>query len=137
LVEPLAPRVDIAMNKDSSSSGPSADGEATRLFTRRIASTVLSTGTLLANTYMIENLLARGGMGEVYRAKHVELGTEHAIKTILPSLADNPKIMQLFREEARKLGRLNSDVIIDYQGFLRDERGLLYLVTELNGTATP
>jgi Protein kinase domain/Domain of unknown function (DUF4384) len=118
------------MNKDYSSSSPSADGEATRLFTGRIAFTVISPGTLLANTYVIENLLARGGMGEVYRAKHVELGTEHAIKTILPSLADDPKVMQLFREEARKLGRLNSDAIVDYQGFLRDERGLLYLVTE-------
>jgi hypothetical protein len=79
---------------------------------------------------MIEELLARGGMGEVYRARHVELETEYAIKIILPSLADDPRIVQLFREEARKLERLNHDAIVFYKGFFRDERGLRYLVTE-------
>src|SRR5215471_13474536 len=106
------------------------DSEVTRLVTGRAASSGLAPGTLLGNTYTIEALLARGGMGEVYRARHVELGTEHAIKIILPSLADDPKIVQLFREEARKLGRLNSEAVVDYQGFFRDERGLRYLVTE-------
>ena len=87
-------------------------------------------GTLLGNTYIIEALLARSGMGEVYRAKHVELGTQHAIKIMLPNLAEDPKIVQLFLEEARKLGRLNNDAVVDYEGFFRDEHGLRYLVTE-------
>jgi hypothetical protein len=69
-------------------------------------------------------------MGEVYRARHVELGSEHAIKIMLPSLAEDPKIVHLFREEARKLGRLNNDAVVDYEGFFRDEHGLRYLVTE-------
>jgi serine/threonine protein kinase len=106
------------------------DGEATRLVTGRAASSGLAPGTLLGNTYIIEALLARGGMGEVYRARHVELGTQHAIKIILPNLAEDPKIVQLFLEEARKLGRLNNDAVVDYEGFFRDEHGLRYLVTE-------
>jgi hypothetical protein len=85
---------------------------------------------VLGNTYTIEALLARGGMGEVYRARHVELGSEHAIKIMLPSLAEDPKIVQLFREEARKLGRVKNDAVVDYEGFFRDEHGLRYLVTE-------
>src|SRR5689334_777768 len=80
-----------------------SDDDATRIMTGRPPDAVLTPGTLLGNTYAIEVLLARGGMGEVYRARHVELGTEHAIKIILPNLADDPKIVQLFREEARKL----------------------------------
>ena len=36
-------------------------------------------GSLLGHTYRIDALLARGGMGEVYRARHAELETEHAI----------------------------------------------------------
>ena len=106
------------------------DSEATRLVTGRAASSGLAPGTLLGNTYIIEALLARGGMGEVYRARHIELGTQHAIKIMLPSLAEDPKIVQLFLEEARKLGRLNNDAVVDYEGFFRDEHGLRYLVTE-------
>src|SRR6266446_5685960 len=106
------------------------DSEATRLVTGRAASSGLAPGTLLGNTYIIEALLARGGMGEVYRARHIELGTQHAIKIMLPNLAEDPKIVQLFLEEARKLGRLNNDAVVDYEGFFRDEHGLRYLVTE-------
>jgi serine/threonine protein kinase len=94
------------------------------------APSVFSPGTLLGNTYIIEEHLARGGIGEVYRAKHVELETEHAIQVMLPSLAEDPRIVQVFREEARKLGRIKNDAVVDYQGFFRDERGLRYLVTE-------
>ena len=52
------------------------------------------------------------------------------VKVILPSLANDPKIVELFREEGRKLKRLRSDAIVNYEGFFRDERGLLYLVME-------
>ena len=52
------------------------------------------------------------------------------VKVILPSLANDPKIVELFREEGRKLKRLRSDAIVNYEGFFRDARGLLYLVME-------
>jgi serine/threonine protein kinase len=107
------------------------DDDATRVMTAGVAApAVLQPGTVLGNTYVIEAMLGRGGMGEVYRARHIELGTEHAIKIMLPSLASDPKVVQLFREEARKLGRINNSAIVDYEGFFRDEHGLRYLVTE-------
>jgi adenylate cyclase len=43
------------------------------------ASGALRPGVVLGHTYQIEALLGRGGLGEVYRAKHVDLGTAHAI----------------------------------------------------------
>jgi Protein kinase domain len=116
-------------NADFSSQRPQ-DSEPTQVVATSAASTLLAAGTLLGNNYIIEERLARGGMGEVFRARHVELGTEYAIKIILPSLADDPRIVELFREEARKLERLNHDAIVNYKGFFRDERGLRYLVTE-------
>lgn len=119
------------MSNADFSSSPTPDGEATQLVkSSGVASSTLAPGTLLGNTYIIEALLARGGMGEVYRARHVELGSEHAIKIMLPALAEDPKIVQLFREEARKLGRINNEAIVDYEGFFRDQNGLRYLVTE-------
>jgi serine/threonine protein kinase len=106
------------------------DNEATRVVPRGAASSTLAPGTLLGHTYMVEGLVGRGGMGEVYRAKHIGLDTEHAVKVMLPSLSDDPKILQLFQEEARKLRLVNNDAVVKYDGFFRDERGLWYLVTE-------
>ncbi len=91
---------------------------------------MLSPGTVFSHTYDIEQLLASGGMGEVYRARHIELGTEHAIKLILPELAQDPTIIRMFIEEARQLGHVVNDAIVQYQGFLRDEHGWRFLVME-------
>jgi serine/threonine protein kinase len=115
------------VDPDSSSRAP--DDDATRLSTGGEAT--LPPGSMFLNTYVIERLLGRGGMGEVYCARHIDLGTEHAIKIMLPGFADDPKIVQLFREEARKLGRINNVAIVHYEGFFRDERGRRYLVTRV------
>ena len=87
-------------------------------------------GALLNHTYRVEALLARGGMGEVYRATHVELGTEHAIKVILPELTDNSKVVDMFRREAGSLRNVRHDAVVAYDGVFRDEHGRLYLVME-------
>jgi hypothetical protein len=90
----------------------------------------LSPGTLLGHTYRIDALLARGGMGEVYRARHAELDTEHAIKIILPELANDQRIVDLFRREAAVLRTIRHDAVVAYDGVFRDENGRLYLVME-------
>lgn len=90
----------------------------------------LGPGTILAHTYRIVGLLARGGMGEVYRAVHVELQTEHAIKVIRPELASDPKVLELFRREATSLRNVRNDAVVAYDGVFRDEDGRLYLVME-------
>jgi hypothetical protein len=96
----------------------------------------MSPGQILGHTYEIEAHVARGGMGDVYRARHIELGTQHAIKVILPELAEDPKIISLFQEEARKLSRMRNDAIVGYEGLFRDENGVRYLVMEfVDGTS--
>jgi hypothetical protein len=92
--------------------------------------TSIASGQLLGHTYRIEALLARGGMGEVYRARHAELDTEHAIKIILPELADDTRIVDLFRREASVLRTIRHEAIVGYEGVFRDENGRLYLVME-------
>lgn len=87
-------------------------------------------GAILAHTYRIEGLLARGGMGEVYRAAHIELQTEHAIKVIRPELASDPRVLELFRREATSLRNVRNDAVVAYDGVFRDEDGRLYLVME-------
>lgn len=87
-------------------------------------------GTLISFTYRVEALLARGGMGEVYRTTHTEIGTQHAIKIVRPDLANDDKIMELFRREASVLRTVREDAIVGYDGVLRDEEGRVYLVME-------
>ncbi len=90
----------------------------------------IAVGTILNHTYQVEELINRGGMGEVYRAVHVDLQTEHAIKVIRPELYDDPKIVELFRREASALRNIRDDSVVAYEGAVRDESGRLYLVME-------
>jgi serine/threonine protein kinase len=109
---------------------PEDDADRTIIGLPRAQAT-LGVGTRLINgTYVIEEFLARGGMGEVYRARHTDHDTQHAIKVILPDLAKDELVLQLFIREARELGRINNDVIVQYQGFLRDETGARCLIME-------
>ena len=90
----------------------------------------LPPGTVLGHTYVIEDFLARGGMGEVYRARHRELGSQHAIKIIRSEVARDDNIVRLFTEEAKKLRRVRDDAVVAYEGLFLDENGRRYLVME-------
>ena len=90
----------------------------------------LEPGQLLAHTYEIEALLGRGGMGEVYRARHINLTSLHAIKVIAPELVNDARVIEMFTEEARKLRMVRHDAVVSYDGLIGDEDGLLYLIME-------
>jgi serine/threonine protein kinase len=90
----------------------------------------LQPGEVLGHTYRIEALLGKGGMGAVYRAHHLILDSEHAIKIILSELADDPKFIALMNQEAKALRLVRNDAIVEYQGFMLDETGRRYLVME-------
>ncbi len=55
--------------------------------------------------YLVEAVLGAGGMGAVYRARHVETGVGYAIKVIRPEVAGADAVAR-FRREAEVLARL-------------------------------
>jgi serine/threonine protein kinase/tetratricopeptide (TPR) repeat protein len=59
----------------------------------------LQPGTVLANRYEVIKILGEGGMGAVYKARDLELEREVALKVIRPELANNPEILQRFKQE--------------------------------------
>ena len=66
--------------------------------------------------YEIVKILGEGGMGAVYQARDTELDRMVAIKIIKPSLADDPAILQRFRQElilARQITHKNIVRIYD------------------------
>lgn len=73
---------------------------------------LLSPGSRLAG-YQIVELVGRGGMGEVYRAKQLSMDREVALKVLSPRLAkQDPSFAQQFVAEARAAGALNHPNIV-------------------------
>jgi DNA-binding beta-propeller fold protein YncE/predicted Ser/Thr protein kinase len=62
--------------------------------------------------YRIEELIARGGMGVVYRATHLGLDRPVALKVIARELADRPGFRERFLRESRLAARLEHPAVV-------------------------
>lgn len=83
---------------------------------------LLAQGTLIDQKYEIVMLLGSGGMGSVYLAKHLELGTQVALKVLHRHLVNTPSALERFKTEARaahSLSAKNLVSVLDY-GVLAD-----------------
>jgi formylglycine-generating enzyme required for sulfatase activity/tRNA A-37 threonylcarbamoyl transferase component Bud32 len=80
--------------------------------------------------YHLESLLGRGGMAEVYKARHPELDRVVAIKILHPFMTDDPGFVERFRREARAAAVLRHPNIIQVHDFDVTEDGLYYMVQE-------
>jgi serine/threonine-protein kinase len=77
--------------------------------------------------YEVLDLVGRGGMGRVYRARHLALGRVVALKLLLREADD--RLLARFREEARAVARLQHPNIAQlYEAGTAD--GLPYLAQE-------
>ncbi|GAA4710940.1 serine/threonine-protein kinase [Pseudonocardia yuanmonensis] len=76
--------------------------------------------------YTIEELLGRGGMGEVYRAFDTETDREVALKVLPPALAGDAEYTERFRRECRAAARLREPHIVPIHRFGEID-GRLYL----------
>jgi eukaryotic-like serine/threonine-protein kinase len=68
---------------------------------------MLQAGTTLGGRYVLAELVARGGMGEVWRADDSLLGRTVAVKILLPSLSGDPGFAARFQAEARAMAALS------------------------------
>jgi serine/threonine-protein kinase len=86
-------------------------------------------GKTLAH-YEITELLGKGGMGEVYRARDSKLGREVAVKLLPPEFARDAERIARFRREARTLAGLNhTNIAAIYD--LDEHEGHTFLTMEL------
>ncbi len=88
-------------------------------------------GTVLAETYRIDRLLAGGGCGDVYVATHLRLGSEVAVKVLLPSLAGNVQALARLQREADVMSTLRHPHIVQILDFDVTAEGVPFLVMEL------
>jgi serine/threonine-protein kinase len=89
-----------------------------------------SPGTLVAEKYQLESLLGEGGMGAVYRARHVLMDKPVALKWLRPELCSNADARERLIREARSVARVRHPNVV--QVFDVDSyQGALFMVMEL------
>ena len=87
-------------------------------------------GQTLAGKYAIEELIKHGGMGAVYRGKHVLMDKTVAIKVLRPSLAMDNDVVARFSREAKAASRISHPHAVSVTDFGEDENGVVFLVME-------
>jgi serine/threonine-protein kinase len=79
--------------------------------------------------HVLERKLGQGGMAEVWKARHIHLGTSAAIKFLLPHLAGDPQLEDRFLEEGRRQAMLQHQNIVSAMDFVQQD-GRSYLIME-------
>ncbi|MDQ3906836.1 MAG: protein kinase, partial [Acidobacteriota bacterium] len=87
-------------------------------------------GKVLDNQYEIEAFVASGGMGTVYRARHILLGDRVAIKVLLPEFRANPEWLRRFQREGQAARRFNHPNAVAVYDLRTSSEGLVYMVME-------
>jgi serine/threonine-protein kinase len=88
-------------------------------------------------SYRLDELLGKGGMGEVWRARHRLLRRDAAVKLVIPDLlmklgpGERRHIQQRFEQEAQSIARLRSPHTVSLYDFGVSDEGSMYYVMEL------
>jgi serine/threonine kinase PknH len=98
---------------------------------RKTGANVARYSGAIFGSYELLDLIAAGGMGEVYRARHRRLqGREVAIKVMPAALASDPAFLQRFEREANSVAGLNHPHILPLWDY-GEQDGAPYIVMPL------
>src|SRR6185503_9767672 len=87
-------------------------------------------GTVLDGQYQIEGILGKGGMGAVYRARHILLGDRVAIKLLPPEMRSNTEWLRRFQREGQAARRFRHPNAVTVYDLRTSGDGTIYLVME-------
>ncbi len=87
-------------------------------------------GNVLDGQYQIEALLGKGGMGAVYRARHILLGDRVAIKLLPPEMRSNTEWLRRFQREGQAARRFRHPNAVTVYDLRTSADGTIYLVME-------
>ncbi|HET7502851.1 MAG TPA: protein kinase [Kofleriaceae bacterium] len=88
-------------------------------------------GMLIDGRYRLDATLGRGGMGLVYKAAHIGLRRQVAVKILHPSLVASPEVRNRFEREALAVGKIDHPNCVSVYDVGRLPDGSLYLAMEL------
>lgn len=104
------------------------DEEQAPEFEENVAS--LLVGSIVADRYRIERLLGEGGMGAVYRAQHIHMQKDVALKVLHQAMSSNQEVVKRFEREAVAAAKVMHPNVAGASDFGRLADGSFYLVLE-------
>ena len=99
--------------------------------TQTLSATDPFVGRTLDEKYLIEEQLAAGGMGAVYRARHLSMDRPVAIKFLQQRLVEDEAARVRFQTEARAAVTLRHPNAVSVTDFGETSEGVVYIVMEL------
>ena len=87
-------------------------------------------GTVVNGKFHVEALIGQGGMGKVYRARHLTLERTVVLKMLHRGFSADPAVAQRFHREAKAASRLNHPNSIAVLDFGQAEDGTLFMAME-------
>jgi serine/threonine-protein kinase len=88
---------------------------------------------VIAGRYRITSQLGAGGMGSVWRAEHLTLGSPVAIKLIDESIAKHPEVLARFEREAQAAASLRSPHVVQVLDYGVDDKTPFIAMELLDG----
>ncbi len=85
---------------------------------------------MVRGKYQVLAKLGQGGMGVVYKVRHIHLGDIWALKLVSSRMADEPGFLQRFRTEALLMRRLDHPNVVRVYDFDETEDGRPFIVME-------
>lgn len=86
-------------------------------------------GTIIADRYRITSRIGGGGMGQVYKAEHIRMKRQCAVKVLRANLAGDPEATQRFQREAENASQLSHPNVAQIYDF-GEHAQIVYLAME-------
>ncbi|HEY9733806.1 MAG TPA: protein kinase [Drouetiella sp.] len=91
----------------------------------------IDTGKLFAEKYLLLELIGEGGIGAVFKAKHIFIERMVALKFLHPEVIEDPLTMRSFQREATAIANIQHNNIVTIFDFGISSNNEPYLVMEL------
>ncbi|HEX7744174.1 MAG TPA: serine/threonine-protein kinase, partial [Micromonosporaceae bacterium] len=96
---------------------------------------MIAAGVTLGGRYRLDERIASGGMGDVWRGTDEVLGRTVAVKILLPALLDEPGFAERFRGEARTMATINHPGVVDIYDYGSDQQVAFLVMEYVEGDA--
>src|SRR5919112_5967718 len=87
-------------------------------------------GRVIDGKYRVEGFIAQGGMGSVYRARHILLGDEVVIKTLRSEMRNNAEWLKRFQREGKAARAFRHPNAVTVYDLSSGSDGMIYMVME-------